>query len=479
MHGIIVIDACTNATAAIELAKLAQRLPALLVADVAAGATGHGLMRVTADAVMRFRQSAIGSLAVAAEADVPLNGATSARFVIFRDAIGGSSTAVIVGQPDMTLPVPVRLHSACLTGDVFGSRRCDCGDQLRLSLRRLDEEGGGIILYLEQEGRGLGLANKIRAYKLQDDGFDTLDANTTLGFDDDERDYGVAARMLQILGCPRVKLLTNNPAKLDGLSQAGIKVSGRIPLHGPVNADNRRYLTAKAVRAGHKLDHLLSALAEPAGIGRAGERGSGRVIRRSRREGGVMVEIRSSTAPAEAGYTLTARVLHWITAALVLVMIPVGIIIANEWGGPAQTFLYNLHKSTGVLLIPLIIIRITLSPDASGAAATGRYPRQSAFRGGGYTLGALWPGPGAAFHRLHHDVGLPGAGSVLRPVQPAGDLAGRSCAVRATVGCPLVCRALHRGHRRHAYRCRSVSPFRARGSYPDAHGSWLRGLSWP
>ena len=213
---------------------------------------------------MRFRQSAIGSLAVAAEADVPLNGATSARFVIFRDAIGGSSTAVIVGKPDMTLPVPVRLHSACLTGDVFGSRRCDCGDQLRLSLRRLDEEGGGIILYLEQEGRGLGLANKIRAYKLQDDGFDTLDANTTLGFDDDERDYGVAARMLQILGCPRVKLLTNNPAKLDGLSQAGIEVSGRIPLHGPVNADNRRYLTAKAVRAGHKLDHLLSALAEPA-----------------------------------------------------------------------------------------------------------------------------------------------------------------------------------------------------------------------
>ena len=258
------VEAGANAAAAIELTKLAQRLPALMVANVPVNGRDTGLMRVGAEAVADFRHAAIASLAVAAEADVPLNGATSARFVIFRDAIGGSSTAVIVGKPDMTRPVPVRLHSACLTGDVFGSRRCDCGDQLRLALRRLDEEGGGIILYLEQEGRGLGLANKIRAYRLQDKGFDTLDANTTLGFDDDERDYGVAVRMLQILGCPRVQLLTNNPAKLDGLAQAGIEVTGRIPLHGPVNADNRRYLTAKAVRAGHKLDHLMSSLSEPA-----------------------------------------------------------------------------------------------------------------------------------------------------------------------------------------------------------------------
>ena len=167
-------------------------------------------------------------------------------------------------EPDFSQPVPVRLHSACLTGDVFGSRRCDCGDQLRLALRRLDELGGGIILYLEQEGRGLGLANKMRAYRLQDAGLDTLDANHTLGFDDDERDYGIAARMLGMLGCARVRLLTNNPAKLDGLSQAGIEVVGRIPLQGPVNADNRRYLTAKATRAGHKLDHLLTALADAA-----------------------------------------------------------------------------------------------------------------------------------------------------------------------------------------------------------------------
>ncbi len=259
------VSAGTNAAAAIELAKLAQRLPALLAADVTVNAANTGtLMRVGADAVLQFRRMAIDSLAVAAEADVPLSDGVSARFVIFRDAIGGSSTAVIVGEPDRQGPVPLRLHSACLTGDVFGSRRCDCGDQLQLALERLDDEGGGIILYLEQEGRGLGLTNKMRAYKLQDDGLDTLDANTMLGFDDDERDYGIAVRMLQILKCTRVKLLTNNPAKLDWLTKAGIEVCGRIPLHGPVNADNRRYLTAKAMRAGHKLDNLMIEPVNPA-----------------------------------------------------------------------------------------------------------------------------------------------------------------------------------------------------------------------
>jgi GTP cyclohydrolase II len=264
-RGLEVVQAGPIASAAIELAKLAQRMPALLVADAAkARSCDPPLVTVAADAITRFRRSAIESLAVAAEADVPINGGVSARFVIFRDAIGGSSVAVIVGSPDLHEPVPLRLHSACLTGDVFGSRRCDCGDQLRLALRRLEEQGGGVILYLEQEGRGLGLANKMRAYQLQDAGLDTIDANSALGFDDDERDYGVAVRMLQILGVKRVKLLTNNPAKLNGLTQAGIEVSGRIPLHGPVNADNRRYLTAKATRAGHKLDHLLAALAEPA-----------------------------------------------------------------------------------------------------------------------------------------------------------------------------------------------------------------------
>ncbi|HEY6257598.1 MAG TPA: GTP cyclohydrolase II RibA [Xanthobacteraceae bacterium] len=257
------------AGAAIELAKLAQRLPALLVAQfpTPSAQAGEGresvpLIVVDAGAVAPFREAALGTLTVASEAHVPLHGGVSTRFVVFRDVVGGTATAVIVGTPDFSRPVPVRMHSACLTGDVFGSRRCDCGDQLRLALARLDEEGGGIILYLRQEGRGLGLANKMRAYQLQDDGLDTLDANATLGFDDDERDYGIAVRMLELLGCKQVMLLTNNPAKLDGLAQAGIGVSGRIPLHGAINADNRRYLTAKATRAGHKLDHLLTVVTE-------------------------------------------------------------------------------------------------------------------------------------------------------------------------------------------------------------------------
>jgi GTP cyclohydrolase II len=260
-----VVPTGKTATAAIELAKLARLLPALLVCEHARGAANASevpLVIVAADAVAQFRRTAAESLAVVAESAIPLNGGIAARFVIFRDALGGTPAAVIVGKPDLAQPVSVRLHSACLTGDVFGSRRCDCGDQLRLALAQLEQHGGGIILYLEQEGRGLGLANKIRAYRLQEAGLDTVDANTVLGFDDDERDYAVAVRMLQLLGCTRVRLLTNNPAKLDGLSHAGIDVSGRVPLQGPINSHNRRYLAAKATRAGHKLDHILGTLAE-------------------------------------------------------------------------------------------------------------------------------------------------------------------------------------------------------------------------
>jgi len=253
------------ATAAIQLVKLSQGLPAVLVADVAAGgALEPHIITVEAEAVARFGDDAIRSLTIASQASVPLNSGTRADFVIFRDAMGGSSVAIIVGKPDFSKPVLVRLHSACLTGDVFGSRRCDCGDQLQLALKRLEEMRGGVVLYLAQEGRGLGLANKMRTYQMQDDGLDTVDANTTLGFDDDERDYGIAARMLQMLDCNRVVLLTNNPAKLDGLAKAGIEIAGRMPLEAPINADNRRYLTAKAARAGHRLNHLMTSLAEPA-----------------------------------------------------------------------------------------------------------------------------------------------------------------------------------------------------------------------
>lgn len=241
------------AASAVHLVKLSGALPAALVArdtscdDVAASIAG-----VAAEAIALFA-NADESLTFASDADVPLATGGTARFVVFRDAFGVEQTAIIVGRLDVSQPVPVRMHSACLTGDVFGSRRCDCGDQLRLALERLQDLGGGIILYLAQEGRGIGLVNKMRAYRLQDAGLDTRDANTTLGFCDDERDYDCAALMLHALDCKRIKLLTNNPAKLDGLSTAGIEVIARIPLEAPVTDQNRRYLKAKALRSGHTL----------------------------------------------------------------------------------------------------------------------------------------------------------------------------------------------------------------------------------
>jgi GTP cyclohydrolase II len=244
------------AASAIELAKLAQRLPALLVADataVPARALAQ-MIAVEAGALERFRTRILDTLEIVSEARIPLPDGVTARFCVFRDAVGSSPVAIILGEPDFSQPVNVRVHSACLTGDVFGSRRCDCGAQLRLAMAQLSESGGGIVLYLEQEGRGLGLANKMRAYTLQDHGLDTMDANMMLGFDDDERNYGVAARMLKMIGALRVQLLTNNPGKLEALAEGGVEVCARIPLHTPINPENRRYLATKAARAGHWLD---------------------------------------------------------------------------------------------------------------------------------------------------------------------------------------------------------------------------------
>ena len=256
---------------AIELAKLAQRLPALLVADGAALAPASlaMLIAVPAEAMRQCRTMILDTLEIVSEARIPLLNGAAARFCVFRDAIGGSPVAIILGEPDYSGPVNVRVHSACLTGDVFGSRRCDCGAQLKLAIAQLSESGGGVVLYLEQEGRGLGLANKMRAYTLQDDGLDTMDANMMLGFDDDERNYAVAARMLKMIGVGRVQLLTNNPGKLEALSEGGVEVCARIPLHTQINPENRRYLATKAARAGHWLDDMLDGNAERDGVERA------------------------------------------------------------------------------------------------------------------------------------------------------------------------------------------------------------------
>jgi GTP cyclohydrolase II len=259
------VDAGRAAQAAVRLAKLSQGLPAVLIADAPHDSRRtDDFINIGAEAIDGFGQDLLRSLAIASKASVPLSSGSRAEFVVFRDAIGGNATAIVIGKPSFEKPVLVRLHSACLTGDVFGSRRCDCGDQLNLAIRRLEDAGAGIILYLPQEGRGVGLANKMRAYQMQDQGLDTVDANTSLGFEDDERDYGIAARMLQMLGCRSVVLLTNNPVKLDGLAQAGIEIADRMAIETPVNAHNLRYMTAKAARAGHRLDHLLTSLREPA-----------------------------------------------------------------------------------------------------------------------------------------------------------------------------------------------------------------------
>lgn len=252
--------ASMEAVAALELAKLGQMLPAAVTLPQAARSMIAQLSEAQAADVMHFRAAATRSMRLISRARVPLHKNLSTEFIVFRDMLGRNMTAVVVGTPDLSKPVPVRLHSCCLTGDVFSSRRCDCGDQLEMSMDILSDKGGGVLLYLDQEGCGIGLANKMRAYGLQDRGLDTIDANTTLGFATDERRYDGAARMLELLGIDRVQLLTNNPAKLSGLADYGIKIDGRIPLLAPVNATNRRYLDAKAKRAGH----LLEGLKDPA-----------------------------------------------------------------------------------------------------------------------------------------------------------------------------------------------------------------------
>ena len=181
------------------------------------------------------------------------------RVVTFTgDPDGKEHLALVRGDIRGRQDVPVRIHSECLTGDVLGSLRCDCRDQLIASLQAIGRMERGVVLYLRQEGRGIGLTNKIKAYALQDRGYDTIDANRMLGFRDDERDYAAAARMLRALGVESVQLMTNNPEKLRGLLDNGIQVSGRIPVVAEPNRHNVGYLTTKQRRAGHMLGEVIA-----------------------------------------------------------------------------------------------------------------------------------------------------------------------------------------------------------------------------
>ncbi len=244
-------DRCPAASAAaLRLARIAGLLPAFFVGP-AFFLDDAGVEVSLTPADIDAHQDA-GRLAIATRARLPVDGAEQAEIVAFRAPDSADEhIALLIGQPNGRPPL-VRLHSECLTGDVLGSLKCDCGPQLRAALTGIAAAGWGILLYLRQEGRGIGLVNKLRAYRLQDQGFDTVDANTRLGFAVDARDFGVAARMLDLLGQRRVRLLTNNPAKVAGLEAAGVSVVERVPHHLPPNPHNERYLATKRDRTGHE-----------------------------------------------------------------------------------------------------------------------------------------------------------------------------------------------------------------------------------
>ncbi len=252
----------------LALARLGRILPALVSVTVDPPRSSALREAVERQEVLQASRTEVDGYVTSAgaevvrlsEAPVPLAEAEDSTFILFREATGlQEHVAILVGDsatwPD---PVPVRLHSACLTGDLFGSLRCDCGEQLRGSMRHFAARGGGILLYLAQEGRGIGLRNKFRAYTLQEDGLDTIDADGTLGFGADERRYDVAVRILERIGVRRIELLTNNPEKVRAMEEAGIQVVVRRPLHGTLNRHNLPYVRAKVKRAGHWLGDMLS-----------------------------------------------------------------------------------------------------------------------------------------------------------------------------------------------------------------------------
>ncbi|KEO54207.1 GTP cyclohydrolase II [Thioclava pacifica] len=240
------------ARAAIRLAKSAQLLPAALLVEAPDPAPAD-LTCISAEEALTASDIPQAFAPVSA-ARVPMRAAEAGRLHIFRPDDGAEEHyAIEIGQPDRSKPVLARLHSACFTGDVLGSLKCDCGPQLDAALTMMGHEGAGVLLYLNQEGRGIGLANKMRAYSLQDQGFDTVEANHRLGFEDDERDFRIGAALLKKLGFSKVRLLTNNPAKVKMLEANGIEVVERVPLKVGMSRHNAAYLATKAEKSGHIL----------------------------------------------------------------------------------------------------------------------------------------------------------------------------------------------------------------------------------
>ncbi len=240
------------AAAALELARLAGVLPAFLVNPDPAGEA----QAVSPSDLDQWQDTS--ALVIATRAHLPVAACEEAEIIAFRSANDmREHVALVIGQPNGARAPLVRLHSECLTGDILGSLKCDCGPQLAAALAAMVDEarsgGWGVLLYLRQEGRGIGLINKLRAYRLQDQGFDTIDANTRLGLPAEARDFPVAARMLALLGAGAIRLMTNNPAKVEALAASGVTVAERVPHQLPANPHNARYLSVKRDRAGHLL----------------------------------------------------------------------------------------------------------------------------------------------------------------------------------------------------------------------------------
>ena len=242
--------------AALQLCKSARLLPAALCIEVADGPTFAARNDLTAVSIAIADPILASSslLHPVVQARLPVEASDAGRLHVFRPDDGGEEHyAFEIGKPDRSKPVLARLHSACFTGDVMGSLKCDCGPQLRGALAQMGDAGAGVLLYLNQEGRGIGLANKMRAYALQDQGFDTVDANHRLGFEDDERDFRLGSHILKSMGFGSVRLLTNNPKKVAMMETSGIKVTERVPLKVAANRFNRDYLETKAKKSGHLL----------------------------------------------------------------------------------------------------------------------------------------------------------------------------------------------------------------------------------